>query len=40
MGLIISRENKVTHTKNNKIDRNEYRLHIYNNYYKYRICTR
>ena len=40
MGLIISRENKVSFTKEKFIDKNALRLYILSNYYRYRISTR
>ncbi len=40
MGLIISRENKITNSKEKIIDKNALRLYILSNYYRYRICTR
>ena len=40
MGLIISRENYVSTSKEKIIDKNALRLYILTNYYKYRITTR
>ena len=43
MGLIISREKKVSNLSNPKeklIDKNTLRLYILSNYYRYRISTR
>ena len=40
MGLIISRENYVSNSKEKNIDKNALRLYILSNYYRYRIYTR
>ena len=43
MGLIISRQNKVSNLSNSKeqfANKNELRLYILSNYFRYRIRTR